>query len=397
MTRGATTNSRSRVAVQVALRATSIGLQALIMLGVGFVAPKAAFGEFVVVTASAGIGATLCAGGTAHGALRLAHLLGPGNRWAGPTCRMLLSSAFRRSALAALLTASLLACSPNLSPACIATGAVMALVLGLSISTQGLVVASSRALTSQSIDLIVRAPTLLGGLIALWRWDAMSGPAIALAASGASLAQAGALMAALPLRANPSQRLPARAVALVSKFVNGASLNATLFAVFSSAAIFDHHAGGIATALRRRDTGPLRGILRSIRLESTVATIVIAIVASASLALSWKYLPPTYREATWPLAILLTARLLGGAIGPMPALLTLGGGQPALTRITLLAAFIVCAGAPAFGAWFGASGLALASACGLATYSVLARAAVRRMPNAGNRTKFPAATSISAQ
>jgi hypothetical protein len=257
----------------------------------------------------------------------------------------------------------------------------------------------------------------------------MSGPAIALAASGASLAQAGALMAALPLRANPSQRLPARAVALVSKFVNGASLNATLFAVFSSAdiyvgslvmqptsiapmgiaarvsgatgmlhgAIFDHHAGGIATALRRRDTGPLRGILRSIRLESTMATIVIAIVASSSLALSWKYLPPTYREATWPLAILLTARLLGGAIGPMPALLTLGGGQPALTRITLVAAFIVCAGAPAFGAWFGASGLALASACGLATFSVLARAAVRRMPNAGNRTESPAATSISAQ
>jgi hypothetical protein len=257
----------------------------------------------------------------------------------------------------------------------------------------------------------------------------MSGPAIALAASGASLAQAGALMAALPLRASPSRRLPARTVALVSKFVNGASLNATLFAVFSSAdiyvgslvmpptsiapmgiatrvsgatgmlhgAIFDHHASGIATALRRRDAGPLRGILRSIRLESTVATIVIAIVASASMALSWHYLPPTYREAAWPLAILLTARLLSGAIGPMPALLTLGGGQPALTRVTLLAAFIVCVGASAFGAWFGTSGLALASACGLATYSVLARAAVRRMPNVGDGSESPTATSISAQ
>lgn len=429
MTRVATTNSRSRVAVQVALRATSIGLQALVMLGVGFVAPKAAFGEFVVVTAGAGIGATLCAGGTAHGALRLAHLLGTGNRWAGPTCRMLLSSAIRRSALAALLTASLLACSPNLSPACIAAGAVMALALGLSMSSQGLVVASGRALTSQSIDLAVRAPTLMIALVALWRWDAMSGPAIALAASGASLVQAGALMAALPLRASPSQRLPARAVALVSKFVNGASLNATLFAVFSSAdvyvgslvmlptsiapmgiatrvsgatgmlhgAIFDHHASGIATALRRRDAGPIRGILRSIRLESTVATIVIAIVASASMALSWKYLPPTYCEAAWPLAILLAARLLSGAVGPMPAVLTLGGGQQALTRITVVAAFIVCVGASALGAWFGASGLALASACGLATYSVLAQGAVRRMPNAGNGTARPATTSISAQ
>lgn len=429
MTRGATTDSRSRVAVQVALRATSIGLQALIMLGVGFVAPKAAFGEFVVVTAGAGIGATLCAGGTAHGALRLAHLLRPGNRWAGPTCRMLLASALRRSALAALLTASLLSCSPNLPPACIAAGAVMALALGLSMSSQGLVVASGRALTSQSIDLIIRAPTLLGALVALRQWDAMSGPAIALAASGASLAQAGALVAALPLRASPSQRLPARAVVLVSKFINGASLNATLFAVFSSAdiyvgslvmlpksiapmgiaarvsgatgmlhgAIFDHHASGIATALRRRDLGPIRGILRSIRLESTVATIVIAIVAAVSTALSWQYLPPTYREAVWPLAILLAARLLSGAVGPMPALLTLAGGQRALTRVTVVAAFIVCLGASALGAWFGVSGLALASACGLATYSVLALSAVRQMPSTGNRTSSPATTSISAQ
>ena len=429
MTRVATTTSRSRVAVQVALRATSIGLQALVMLGVGFVAPKAAFGEFVVVTAGAGIGATLCAGGSAHGALRLAHLLGAGNRWAGPTCRMLLSSAIRRSALAALLTASLLAFSPSLSPACIAAGAVMAMALGFSMSSQGLVVASGRALTSQSIDLLVRAPTLMIGLVALWRSDAMSGPAIALVASGSSLAQSGALMAVLPLRANPSQRLPDRAVALVARFVNGASRNATLFAVFSSAdvyvgslvmpatsiasmgiatrvsaatgmlhgAIFDHHASGIATALRRRDNGPLRQILRSIRLESSLATIAIAVVASASMALSWQYLPPTYREAAWLLAILLAARLLAGVVGPMPALLTLGGGQQALTRITLAAAFLVCIGASALGAWLGASGLAIASACGLATYSVLALGAVRRVQKAGNGPGSAAATSLSAQ
>jgi hypothetical protein len=81
----------------------------------------------------------------------------------------------------------------------------------------------------------------------------------------------------------------------------------------------------------------------------------------------------------------------------MPALLTLGGGQQALTRITVVAAFIVCVGASALGAWFGASGLALASACGLATYSVLALGAVRRRPSTGNGTSSPAATSISAQ
>jgi O-antigen/teichoic acid export membrane protein len=162
-------------------------------------------------------------------------------------------------------------------------------------------------------------------------------------------------------------------------------------------AIFDHHANGIATALRRRDSGPIRRILRSIRLESTVATIVIAIVAAASMALWWQYLPPTYREAAWPLAILLAARLLSGAVGPMPALLTLGGGQRALTRVTVVAALIVCLGASASGAWFGVSGLALASACGLSTYSVLALRAVRRMPSTGKGTSRPATTSISAQ
>ena len=397
------------------------------MLGVGFVAPKTAFGEFVIISASAGIGATLCAGGSAHGALRLAHLLGNGNRWAGPTCRMLLTSAIKRSAIAALLTASLLALNPNLSPYCIAAGAIMAMALGMSMSSQGLAVASGRALTSQIIDLCIRTPTLIAVLVALWRSDGMSGFTITLAAAGAVVAQAGILMAALPLRSNPSQRLPHRAVVLIAKFVNGASLNATLFAVFSSAdiyvgsfvmpptliapmgiatrvsgaigtlhgAIFDHHASGISTALRRRNTSLLREAVGSIRRESSVATILIVIVVSTAMTLCWQYLPPTYREAVWPLAILLTARLVTSVVGPMPALLTLGGGQRGLTRITLMAACLVCISASSLGAWFGTNGLALASACGLATYSILARIAVLRMPKAGSEIGRPPATSIS--
>ncbi len=425
MMRSSATTSRTRLAVQVGLRATSIGAQALVMLGVGLVAPKAAFGEFVVITAAAGIGATLCAGGSAHGALRLAHLLKLSNRWAGPTCRMLLLSAVRRSALASMLTALLLAFSPGLSTACIAAGAVMAMALGLSMSSQGLVVASGRALASQSIDLLVRIPMLIIVLVALWRYDFISGPAVAIAASGASFAQAGALISTLPIRSGSSERLPARAGVLVSRFVNGASMNATLFAVFSSAdiyvgsllmpptsiapmgiaarvggatgmlhgAIFDHQASSMATALRRRDTDPLRKLVGSNRRESTLATIVIAIATSTAIALSWPHLPPTFREASWPLAILLAARLVTGIVGPMPALLTLGGGQHVLARITLIAAFVVCVGAAVLGAEFGANGLALASACGLATYSILALVAVRRMPQAGASARYPDANA----
>jgi hypothetical protein len=78
-------NALSRPVIDlIVIRGSSIVLQTVLALGMGWLCNPADFGEFVTVVAYAMVRTTVCSGGAYQAALRVSHLLASDSAWMAP-------------------------------------------------------------------------------------------------------------------------------------------------------------------------------------------------------------------------------------------------------------------------------------------------------------------------
>lgn len=395
----------------VSMRVATIGLQATLTLAIGWICTPADFGELVILLAYAVAGATLCAGGALQGALRVAHLVAPGSAWEGPLLRLLVGSAFRRALLGATLVAAALGFNQSISAWGVAAGSALTLAMTLSSAASGFTIARGQAPINQAFDLFLRLPVQMAGMMTLLATDQMSGPGLAMTTAVAAAINGGALLARLPFRAGAGRRVPEAMTIRLGRFINSASANAVLFTLLSSlevllgsrfvsaegiaplgvagriagslamlhGAIFDFHAASVARSLRRQARSESRRLVRIVSIEATMLTLATMLATLATITLMPIKLPATYQMAVMPLWILLGARLLTGALGPAPALLTLRGMHVRLTAVTCVGIAIEAVLILLLARDEGSIGLAIASGAGICTYAAMARLSVMRI------------------
>jgi hypothetical protein len=387
------------------MRVASIGIQAVLTLAIGWICAPADFGELVIIMAHAAAGATLCAGGALQGALRVAHLVAPGSAWEGPVLRLLIGSALRRALVGAALVAAALWFNPGVSAWGVAAGTALTLAMTLASAASGFTIARGQAPTSQAFELFLRLPVQAAGIAALYMTGHMSGPGLSAATALAAAVHGGALLARLPVRACADRRVPAAMGALLGRFITSASANAVLFTLLASlevllgsrfvsaeeiaplgiagriagalamlhGAIFDFHAASVARSLRGQAPSDTRRLVRVVSIEATMLTLATMLVSVAAVVLMPDTVPATYKLALTPLWILLGARLLTGALGPAPALLTLRGMHTRLAAVTCAGIAVEAILIVLIARDGGSVGLAIASGAGICVYVVLAR------------------------
>ena len=400
------------------MRVASIGLQAVMTLAIGWICAPADFGELVIIMAYATAGATLCAGGAIQGALRVEHLVAPGSAWEGPVLRLLTASGLRRAAVSAALVTLALWFNPGVSSTGALAGMVLTLAMTLASCASGFTIARGQAPTNQALDLCVRLPLQAAGISALYATGHMSGSGLACTTAFASAVHGGVLLGRLPLRASSERRVPHAMGRLLGRFITSASANAMLFTLLSSldvlmgsrivspeaiaplgiagriagalamlhGAIFDFHASSVARSLRGQSPSEARRLTRLVSTEWTLLTLATMLAVAAALVLMPANVPATYRMAVVPLWVLRGARLVTGALGPAPALLTLRGRHVRLAVVTsagiVIQATLILLLAPEH----GAIGLAIAGGVGMCVYVALARASIGSTldPDRGN-------------
>jgi O-antigen/teichoic acid export membrane protein len=201
--------------------------------------------------------------------------------------------------------------------------------------------------------------------------------------------------------------------------MTSASVNATLFSLFSSCdillgsrilssseiaplgianrvssslamingAIFDLQSSKFALAIRRQQNQEIQRITRLVSTESALLTVLTGIVVSSACVVLYSHLPGTYLAAIWPLAILMVGRLIQGSLGPGPAVMTLRGRHIQLGWIVGSAIATEVALIYLLAPVMGTVGLATASAVGLILYSVAVRVYIKRMSHGYNRAQ----------
>ena len=396
------------LAGHVSMRVASIGLQAMLTLAIGWICAPADFGELVIIMAHAVAGATLCAGGALQGALRVAHLVAPGSEWEGPVLRLLIGSALRRAAVGAALVSLALWLNPGVSSMGVAAGVALTLAMTMTSAASGFTVARGQAPTSQALDLCLRIPLQATGFSILYMTGHISGPSLACATALSAAAYGGVLLCRLPLRASTRRKVPQAMGVLLGRFITSASANAMLFTLLSSldvlmgsrfvspediaplgiagrvagalamlhGAIFEFHAASIARSLRGQSPSEVRRLTRAVAIESTMLTLATMLAVGAAIARMPDNMPATYRMAAIPLWVLLSARLVTGALGPAPALMTLRGTHARLATVTSVGIAVQAILIFLLAREHGATGLAIASGVGMCTYVALARASV---------------------
>jgi hypothetical protein len=396
----------TRLAGHVGMRVASIGLQAVMTLAIGWICAPADFGELVIIMTYAVAGSTLCAGGALQGALRVAHLVAPGSAWEGPVLRLLTASALRRAAVGAALVSLALWFNPGVSPTGALAGMALTLAMTLAACASGFTIARGQAPTNQAFELWLRLPVQATGIALLYATGHMSGPGLAASAAVAAAAHGAGLLLRLPLKANTGRVVPAAMGILLGKFITTASSNAVLFTLLSSlevllgshfvmpediaplgiagriagalamlhGAVFDFHAASIARSLRGLTQGEVRRLTRTVSIESTLLTLATMLASAAAVALMPDTMPATYRSAVAPLWVLLGARLVIGALGPCPALITLRGMHARLAVVTSVGIATEAALILLLAQKYGATGLAIAGGIGMCVYAAMARA-----------------------
>ena len=207
---------------------------------------------------------------------------------------------------------------------------------------------------------------------------------------------------------------------LLGRFITSASVNAVLFTLLLSlevlvgsrfvsaegiaplgvagriagslamlhGAIFDFHAASVARSLRVQARADVRRLTRIVSIEATMLTLATIIALAAVVTLMPYELPTTYQMAVVPLWILLGARLLTGALGPAPALLTLRGMHTRLATVTCAGIAIEAILILLLAKEHGSVGLAIASGAGICAYAVMARVSVMRILSHGRENRM---------
>jgi len=397
----------------VAVRGSTIILQTALALGMGWLCKPADFGQFVTVMAYAMVSTTLCSGGAYQAALRVSHLLTAESVWHGAMIKYLLRSVMRRALIGGALTAVLLAANKNVSWSDAAIGAVLTASASFGSIAAGITMARGDSMRYQVSELVIRMPVQIGGVAIALFMDKATGFTLVLCSVIGSVSSAGYLLALLPIN-QTSRPVPQQMARLVGKFMTSASINATLFSLFSSCdillgsrilssseiaplgianrvssslamingAIFDLQSSKFALAIRRQQNQEIQRITRLVSTESALLTVLTGIVVSSACVVLYSHLPGTYLAAIWPLAILMVGRLIQGSLGPGPAVMTLRGRHIQLGWIVGSAIATEVALIYLLAPVMGTVGLATASASGLILYSVAVRVYIKRMSRA---------------
>ena len=402
----------------VAVRGSTIILQTALALGMGWLCKPADFGQFVTVMAYAMVSTTLCSGGAYQAALRVSHLLTAESVWHGAMIKYLLRSVMRRALIGGALTAVLLAANKNVSWSDAAIGAVLTASASFGSIAAGITMARGDSMRYQVSELVIRMPVQIGGVAIALFMDKATGFTLVLCSVIGSVSSAGYLLALLPIN-QTSRPVPQQMARLVGKFMTSASINATLFSLFSSCdillgsrilssseiaplgianrvssslamingAIFDLQSSKFALAIRRQQNQEIQRITRLVSTESALLTVLTGIVVSSACVVLYSHLPGTYLAAIWPLAILMVGRLIQGSLGPGPAVMTLRGRHIQLGWIVGSAIATEVALIYLLAPVMGTVGLATASASGLILYSVAVRVYIKRMSHGYNRAQ----------
>ena len=270
----------------------------------------------------------------------------------------------------------------------------------------------------QVSELVIRMPVQIVGVAIALFMDKATGFTLVLCSVIGSVSSAGYLLALLPIN-QTSRPVPQQMARLVGKFMTSASINATLFSLFSSCdillgsrilssseiaplgianrvssslamingAIFDLQSSKFALAIRRQQNQEIQRITRLVSTESALLTVLTGIVVSSACVVLYSHLPGTYLAAIWPLAILMVGRLTQGSLGPGPAVMTLRGRHIQLGWIVGSAIATEVALIYLLAPVMGTVGLAIASAVGLILYSVAVRVYIERMSHGYNRAQ----------
>lgn len=402
----------------VAVRGSTIILQTALALGMGWLCKPADFGQFVTVMAYAMVSTTLCSGGAYQAALRVSHLLTAESVWNGAMIKYLLRSVMRRALIGGALTAVLLAANKNVSWSDAAIGAVLTASASFGSIAAGITMARGDSMRYQVSELVIRMPVQIVGVAIALFMDKATGFTLVLCSVIGSVSSAGYLLALLPIN-QTSRPVPQQMARLVGKFMTSASINATLFSLFSSCdillgsrilssseiaplgianrvssslamingAIFDLQSSKFALAIRRQQNQEIQRITRLVSTESALLTVLTGIVVSSACVVLYSHLPGTYLAAIWPLAILMVGRLMQGSLGPGPAVMTLRGRHIQLGWIVGSAIATEVALIYLLAPVMGTVGLATASAVGLILYSVAVRVYIKRMSHGYNRAQ----------
>ena len=402
----------------VAVRGSTIILQTALALGMGWLCKPADFGQFVTVMAYAMVSTTLCSGGAYQAALRVSHLLTAESVWHGAMIKYLLRSVMRRALIGGALTAVLLAANKNVSWSDAAIGAVLTASASFGSIAAGITMARGDSMRYQVSELVILMPVQIVGVAIALFMDKATGFTLVLCSVIGSVSSAGYLLALLPIN-QISRPVPQQMARLVGKFMTSASINATLFSLFSSCdillgsrilssseiaplgianrvssslamingAIFDLQSSKFALAIRRQQNQEIQRITRLVSMESALLTVLTGIVVSSACVVLYSHLPGTYLAAIWPLAILMVGRLIQGSLGPGPAVMTLRGRHIQLGWIVGSAIATEVALIYLLAPVMGTVGLATASAVGLILYSVAVRVYIKRMSHGYNRAQ----------
>jgi hypothetical protein len=262
----------------------------------------------------------------------------------------------------------------------------------------------------QISELLIRLPVQILGVAAFIFADKVNGFTLVLCNVIASICGAGYLLVLLPIDHNCSRKIPERMGRLVGKFLTSASINATLFSLFSACdilfgsrilsnsaiapigianrisssvamingAIFDLQSSKIALAVRRQNHVELKRLARLVAMESVALTALTAIMVAIACVVMYSNLPATYLNALFPLAILMAGRLIQACLGPGPAVMTLRSRHVPLALIVGTAIAVEVAIIYWLAPTMSAVGLSIASALGLIFYSVAVHVYIKR-------------------
>jgi O-antigen/teichoic acid export membrane protein len=405
-------NAMSRPVIDlIVVRGSSIVLQTALALGMGWLCNPADFGEFVTVVAYAMVSTTVCSGGAYQAALRVSHLLASDSAWHGAMTKYLLRTVMRRALFGAALTAITLSTNKYVAWSNVAIGALLTMTASFASIATGITMARGASMRYQVSELAIRIPVQILCVAGFIFMDRATGLTLVLCTVISSSCSAVYLLTRLPIGGTPSREVPPRMGRLVDRFMTSASINASLFSLFSScdiligsrilsssdiaplgianrvssalaminSAIFDLQSSKIAMAVRQQRHQEVNRLMRLVAMESVTVTVFTAILLTAVCITAYSKLPVTYLAAMLPMAILLAGRLIQSAIGPKSAVMTLSGHHTPLAWIVGAATAVEVALIYSLAPAIGTPGLAIASTAGLVTYSVVVSLCMKRI------------------
>lgn len=401
---------KSPVMNLIFVRGSTIVLQSMLALGMGWLCKPTDFGQFITIVAYSMVLTTFCSGGAYQAALRVSHLLSSTSLWHSAMIKYLLRSVMRRALVGGTLTAILLMTKKDVSFFDATIGGLLTVTASIASIASGITIACGSSMRYQISELLIRLPLQILGVGALIVADKVNGFTLVLCYVIASICGAGYLLALLPIDHSCSREIPERMGRLIKKFLTSASINATLFSLLSACdilfgsrilsnsaiapigianriassvamingAIFDLQSSKIALAVRRQNHNELKRLARLVAMESVALTALTVIMVTVACIVMYSKLPDTYLNALFPLGILMTGRLIQAALGPGPAVMTLRGRHVPLALIVGTAITVEVAIIYWLTPTMSTVGLAIASSVGLIIYSVAVHVYIKR-------------------